>query len=330
LEQKSPSIRDFNQEGSAYLKGTQDAQTALKIPSGGSDHTCSPSGRPSKFSAGSKAKGAAKRDFVRRQTSNKPTSGKSSESIFAEAFSPKLLYGSRPTPLAGNFNIPKAPSVRYSAKLDNTEFTGYQRPGKSKSMETLSQTLSQEYSNYQQDFNSPPLSERFDTTNYDQAKFLELAKDPNAKKPVFHKTTVDEARSALHAELKGYIENPQLLDQSFTKSVDLDFKVDGPYRFTHIDIKHPVGSEILRKQGQTIDIETMAEKMEFDLVKQKRKFCSLDEGPEASENVLHIVDLAYVPADEKNVVKKHCLQGIRNHLNSTFTDVEGVIFLNDN
>ena len=229
----------------------------------------------------------------------------------------------RPTPLPGNFNIPKAPSGRCSAKLDDTGFTGYLKPGESKSMETLSQTLSQEYTEYQQKFNSPPVSKRFDTKNYDQEKFKELSKDPNAKKTVFHKTTVDEARSALHAEMEGHIENPQRLDQLFTKSVDLDFKVDGPYPFTHVDIKHPVGSEILRKQGQTIDIETMAEKMGFDLVKQKRRFCGLDEGPEASENVLHIIDLTYVPADEKNVVKEHCLQGIRNHPNSTLIDVEG-------
>jgi len=61
-------MRDFNQEGSVQpeqvLKETQGAQTALKIPSGGSDNT---SNQPSKFIAGSKAQGAAKRDFARRQ-----------------------------------------------------------------------------------------------------------------------------------------------------------------------------------------------------------------------------------------------------------------------
>jgi hypothetical protein len=240
-EQNSPSMSDLNQaQPEQVRKGTQ---IALKIPSGGD------SSRPSKFGPGSKAKGAAKRDFARRQTNNKLTSGRSSGSLFAESFSPKPLYGSRPMPQPGNFNIPKPPSVRCSAKLDDMGFTGYLKPKESKSMEELSQTLSQEYSNYQQDFNSPPLSERFDTTNYDQEKFLELGADPNAKKTVFHKTTVDEARSALHAEMEGHIENPQRLDQSFTKSVDLDFKVDGPYPFTHVDIKHPVGSEILQRKS---------------------------------------------------------------------------------
>ncbi len=276
---------------------------------------------PSKFGPGSKAKGAAKRDFARRQTSNKLTSG----SLFAESFSPKPLYESRPMPQPGNFNIPKPPSVRCSAKLDDMGFTGYLKPGESKSMEELSQTLSQEYSNYQQDFNSPPLSERFDTTNYDQEKFLELGVDLNAKKTVFHKTTVDEARSALHAEMEGHIENPQRLDQSFTKSVDLDFKVDGPYPFTHVDIKHPVGSEILQKQNSPMDLETMAYKMGGKLVDQKNRFCNLEQGPKTSENVLHIVDLAYVPSHEKEIIKEYCLKGAEDADGS-----EGILFLNDN
>ena len=323
LEQKSPSMKDFNQEGSVQpeqvLKGTQGAQTALKIPSGGSDNTSSPSSQPSKFSAGSKAKGAAARNIQRRR------SRRSSGSLFAESFSPKPLYGSRPMPQPGNFNIPKPPSVRCSAKLDDMGFTGYLKPGESKSMETLSQTLSQEYTEYQQKFNSPPVSKRFDTKNYDQEKFKELSKDPNAKKTVFHKTTVDEARSALHAEMEGHIENPQRLDQSFTKSVDLDFKVDGPYPFTHVDIKHPVGSEILQKQNSPMDLETMAYKMGGKLVDQKNRFCNLEQGPKTSENVLHIVDLAYVPSHEKEIIKEYCLKGAEDAGGS-----EGILFLNDN
>jgi hypothetical protein len=100
LNQESSMIADFNQEGSAQpeqiLKGTQ---TALKIPSGGSDNTSSPSSGPSKFSPGSKAKGAAKTNFTRqqrRQTSNKPTSSKSSGSIFAEAFTVEPKFPARP------------------------------------------------------------------------------------------------------------------------------------------------------------------------------------------------------------------------------------------
>ncbi len=100
LDQESSMIADLNQEGSSQpeqvLKCTQGAYTALKIPSGGSDNTSS---GPSKFSPGSKAKGAAKTNFTRqqrRQTSNKPTSSKSSGSIFAKAFTVEPKFPARP------------------------------------------------------------------------------------------------------------------------------------------------------------------------------------------------------------------------------------------
>ena len=64
-------------------------------------------------------------------------------------------------------------------------------------METLSRQLSREYREYQQKFNSPTLSKRFDTLKFSQVRFQELARDPNARPTVYHKTTVDEARSAL-------------------------------------------------------------------------------------------------------------------------------------
>ena len=121
LEQKSPSMSDLNQaQPEQVRKGTQGSQIALKIPSGGSDNTSSPSSRPSKFGPGSKAKGAAKRDFARRQTRKKPTSGKSSGSIFAEGFFPK--YRSR-------LNPPKfKPIGRLQEPLQ-----GQNRPDRSKS-----------------------------------------------------------------------------------------------------------------------------------------------------------------------------------------------------
>ena len=40
-------------------------------------------------------------------------------------------------------------------------------------METMSKRLSQEYKEYQQKFNYPPLSQRFDTKQYDQERFKE-------------------------------------------------------------------------------------------------------------------------------------------------------------
>ena len=91
-----------------------------------------------------------------------------------------------------------------------------------------------------------------------------------------------------------------------------------------MDAKHPVGSEVLKKQTQNrnLDIKTMAYDMGERIVDQKEKFCGLEQGPKSSENVLHVVDLAYVPSHEKEIVKEYCLKGAGSS--------EGIKFLNDN
>jgi len=185
----------------------------------------------------------------------------------------------------------------------------------------MSRRLSLEYKDYQQKFNSPPLSQRFDTKNYDQERFKELAKDPKATIEVFHKTTVDEARTAIHAEIEGLVDNVQRIEQPICKSVDLDFKVAGPAPYTHMDVKHPVGSEILRKQNKIINIKTVAYDMGKNIIAQKERFCKFEQGPESSENVLHLIDLPYVPSQEKEIVKEYCLKGAGSS--------EGIQFLND-
>lgn len=53
-----------------------------------------------------------------------------------------------------------------------------------------------------------------------------------------------------------------------TKKMDLDFLVLGPHAYTNVDVKQPVGSEILLKQGQDADIKKMAYKIGEKLVEQ--------------------------------------------------------------
>jgi hypothetical protein len=77
-------------------------------------------------------------------------------SIFAQGFTPYRQYCSRPS------NKPLL--CRNNVKINQEQFNGNQNPGRSSSsMETMSKRLSQEYKEYQQKFNSPPLSQRFDT-----------------------------------------------------------------------------------------------------------------------------------------------------------------------
>ena len=68
--------------------------------------------------------------------------------------------------------------------------------------------------------------------------------------------------------------------------VDLDFRIDGPNGFTHADIKHPVGSHILKLQNSTMNIEEMAYNMGVKLSMQKERFCNVNQGPKTTYNVL--------------------------------------------
>ena len=65
----------------------------------------------------------------------------------------------------------------------------------------------------------------------------------------------------------------------------------------------------------------MAYEMGISISDQKKNFCGLEQGLESSENVLHIIDLAYVPSHEKEIVKEYCLKGAGSS--------EGIKFLND-
>ena len=86
---KAPIYRTFSRESELVPKGGQ----RTTIPRGGDNNQ---PGKPNKFSPGSKAKGAAKRDFARRQTGKKPTSGRSGGSPFAQAFTVEPKFPARP------------------------------------------------------------------------------------------------------------------------------------------------------------------------------------------------------------------------------------------
>lgn len=65
----------------------------------------------------------------------------------------------------------------------------------------------------------------------------------------------------------------------------LDFKVQGPHPWTHVDIKQQIGSEALIKQSETISVEDMAYKLGQKIVAQKDRSVGLNNGPVGPENV---------------------------------------------
>lgn len=58
--------------------------------------------------------------------------------------------------------------------------------------------------------------------------------------------------------------------------------------------------------------------------KQKQTFCGLEKGLKSPDNVLHCIDLGYVPPHEKKIVKDYCLKRAEDAGSS-----EGFKFLND-
>lgn len=176
---------------------------------------------------------------------------------------------------------------------------------KSGGMEIMANSLSPEYSEFQKKHNQQSLTNRFDTNKCSAKKFKDLAQDSRSNIVKYDRVSIDEARAVIQAELQNVVIQPTRASKLEARRVDLDYKVKGPGLLTHVDIKYPVGSKILKKQGQTVTVEDMAYKMGQKIVQQKHRFVGLENGPVSHQNVGHIVDLCYVPNNEKTIVKQN-------------------------
>ena len=184
-----------------------------------------------------------------------------------------------------------APKLQENPVDRNNLGQGSCRSSNNLSMDKLANSLSPEYSEFQSKYYSESLPKRFDTNNYSTKEFKELAQDPRSSDTKFDRVSIDEARTVVQAKLEKVIIEPARPGMESAKRVDLDFTVQGPVPFTHIDVKNPVGSEILKKQGQTISLEDMSYRIGQKIVAQKQRFVGLENGPLGPENVGHIVDL---------------------------------------
>ena len=68
----------------------------------------------------------------------------------------------------------------------------------------------------------------------------------------------------------------------------------------------------------------MSYKIGQKIVDQKNRFVGIDDGPISSKNVGHVVDLCYVPTDEKPIVMKKIMGGAASRGSN-----ENIIFFND-
>jgi hypothetical protein len=219
-----------------------------------------------------------------------------------------------------NENQARAPKLQENPVDRNNLGQGSCRSSKHPSRDKIANSLSPEYSKFQNKYYSKSLPKRFDTNQCSVRKFKELAKDPRVNGVKYDRVSIDEARAIVQAKLENLVIEPTRPDMLTARHVDLDYEVLGLAPFTHFDVKNPVGSEVLIKQGQTISLEDMAYKIGQNIVDQKHRFVGLENGPASSENVGHIVDLCYLPGNEKAIVRQTILQGARD---------KGRIFLND-
>ena len=217
-----------------------------------------------------------------------------------------------------------APKLQENPVDRNNLGQGSCRSSNNLSMDKLANSLSPEYSEFQSKYYSESLPKRFNTNNYSAREFKELAKDPRVDGVKYDRVSIDEARAIVQAKLENLVSKPTRPDMEKARRVDLDYNVQGPAPFTHVDVKNPVGSETLKKQGQTINLEEMAYKIGQNIVAQKHRFVGLENGPVGPENVGHLVDLCYVPSSEKTIVKQNILQGAVDKGSDA-----GIIFLND-
>jgi hypothetical protein len=142
-----------------------------------------------------------------------------------------------------------APKLQENPVDRNNLGQGSCRSSKHPSMDKMANSLSPEYSEFQNKYYSSFLPKRFDTNQCSVREFKELAKNPLLKGVAYDRVSIDEARTIVQAKLENLIIEPTRPDRLTARNVNLDYKVLGPAPFTHFDVKTPVGSEILIKQN---------------------------------------------------------------------------------
>jgi hypothetical protein len=115
------------------------------------------------------------------------------------------------------------------------------------SMDTVANSLSPDYSEFQSKYYPELSAKRWDTNQYSIAKFKDLARDTRVDGIVYTRVSINEARAIAQAEVQKIVIHPTRAKQLEARRVDLDYKVQGPGSWTHVDIKTPVGSEALKK-----------------------------------------------------------------------------------
>jgi hypothetical protein len=231
LSRESSMIANLNQddcpqselvpEGAQRIIRTPSGYIISSIPRGGENDL---PGKPSKFGPGSKAKGAAKRDFARRQAGKNPTSRQSGGGFFADAFPVRPRYPGRPGGLE--------PFGRVPPKLGPNPGNPVGGNGP-RSSTTLSSKRSQ--SEYQPDGYSEEQIQMYKKN----PKYSELAKDPQlilmGQERSINPKSEEEACTILQADNEGLVSGAKRTDLK-AGDPNYDYKTDAPSKYTEIKV----------------------------------------------------------------------------------------------
>jgi len=170
----------------------------------------------------------------------------------------------------------------------------------------------------------PKGEKTFDTYNYSATKIREAAIDPvrgNMPPGAIHEATIFH-----QAYLEGIVVDYARPSIELAKNVPLDFIVitpESPYpKFG--DAKAFVSDEVLKSQNQTMNMEQEARIGGAKAYVQKDKFCGQPGGPQSPEDVIHVIDLTFIPSGLKEIFKKLFLEGA-----SEAGSDKGMYFIND-
>lgn len=144
-----------------------------------------------------------------------------------------------------------------------------------------------------------------------------------------------EAISALQGEMQGLYKNVRRED--YGSSIrGLDFRVDGLGSYknvTHLEVKNPVGSEILRNTNQKASVARQGKSIGSTITNQKKIWSDSDmigsrQGinlnasfPKSVDNVLGLIDTFDVPVTEKPVLTRNVIKSAKSEDNLVFIDV---------
>lgn len=133
-------------------------------------------------------------------------------------------------------------------------------------MDKSANLLNSDYLEFQSKYYSESFSKRSDTNECSVKKFKELAKGPRINGVKYNRVSIDEARAIVQSKLENLVINSFRLDMETARRVDLNYEVEGSALFTHFDVKNPIKSQILKKQGQTINLKNMGYKIGQNIV----------------------------------------------------------------